>query len=420
MPGTLRGESPFGDGEALLLRVGDEGSLKRVKRLSRRSPGSELLVQDCTECAVEIAREWAVSLSSVRVRRRHEDLTVRLLSFEERELSRQESLAVEHLRLSEEKTEVRSILQRLRCRQEFQCNSRSGVRILGTRCHGKCAAMILGHEAAGVVVAVGDGVATSRIGERVAIEPQRACHRCEHCVSGHYNLCPKIEFYVTPPFDGAFAEYAAIDADRTFVIPDEMSLEAAALCEPLSVGVWTCQRAEVTAGSQVLIAGAGPVGLLIAQVARVFGATRVVVSDPQEERRNNAASYADEVVDPTSASSQSLTGFDVFVDASGAAPAVAAGIKALKPRGRAVLVGMGADELMMPVSRIQSHELIVTGIFRSASTWPLAIELASSGRIDLEHLVSARFPLNRSLEALATAGEPGTLKNIVMPQEWNA
>jgi L-iditol 2-dehydrogenase len=141
------------------------------------------------------------------------------------------------------------------------------------------APMILGHEAAGMIVSVGAGVSPDRVGQRVAIEPQRACRVCEQCKHGRYNLCPAIEFYATPPIDGAFAEYQAIQADYAFPIPDSMSLDAAALCEPLSVGIWSNQKAATGPGSRVLIAGAGPVGILIAQVARAFGAAEIIVSD---------------------------------------------------------------------------------------------------------------------------------------------
>ncbi len=89
--------------------------------------------------------------------------------------------------------------------------------------------MILGHEASGVITAVGSAVSPDRVGERVSIEPQRACRVCEQCKRGAYNLCPFMEFYATPPIDGAFAQYAVIQADYAFRIPDSMSLEAAAL-----------------------------------------------------------------------------------------------------------------------------------------------------------------------------------------------
>src|SRR5665647_2382391 len=90
--------------------------------------------------------------------------------------------------------------------------------------------MILGHESAGTIVAVGSNVAPDRVGERVSIEPQRACRKCEQCKHGRYNLCPFMEFYATPPIDGAFAQFAVIQGDYAFRIPDSMSLEAAALC----------------------------------------------------------------------------------------------------------------------------------------------------------------------------------------------
>ncbi len=94
-----------------------------------------------------------------------------------------------------------------------------------------------------------------------------------------------MQFYATPPIDGAFAQYAVIQEDYAFPIPDSMSLEAAALCEPLSVGIWANLKAGTGPGSRVLIAGAGPIGIMIAQVAVAFGASEVVVSDPVAERR---------------------------------------------------------------------------------------------------------------------------------------
>jgi L-iditol 2-dehydrogenase len=279
------------------------------------------------------------------------------------------------------------------------------------------APMILGHEAAGTIVAVGAEVSPDRIGQRVAIEPQRACRVCEQCKHGRYNLCPAIEFYATPPIDGAFAEYQAIQADYAFAIPDSMSLEAAALCEPLSVGIWSNQKAATGPGSRVLIAGAGPVGILIAQVARAFGAAEIIVSDVAAQRREAALRYgATRVIDPVAEDIAALDlEVDAFIDASGAEPAVRAGVLAVKPAGRIVLVGMGADDVTLPVARIQARELVLTGVFRYANTWPLAIHLASSGQVDLDSMVTGHFPLAEVEAALAAAGEPGTLKAVVRP-----
>jgi L-iditol 2-dehydrogenase len=275
--------------------------------------------------------------------------------------------------------------------------------------------MILGHEASGTIVAVGSGVPSDRVGERVAIEPQRACRVCEQCKHGRYNLCPYIEFYATPPIDGAFAEYALIQADYAFPIPDSMSLEAAALCEPLSVGIWANQKAGTTLGSRVLIAGAGPIGVIIAQVARAFGATEIIVSDPVAERRAVAERFgATRTIDPLAPGSGELV-VDAFIDASGAAPAIRAGILSVAPAGRVVLVGMGAPDVDIPVGRIQNLEITLTGVFRYANTWPLAIELASSGRVDLDSLVTGRFSLAQVEDALHAATAPSTIKALVVP-----
>jgi L-iditol 2-dehydrogenase len=281
------------------------------------------------------------------------------------------------------------------------------------------APMILGHEAAGTIVAAGAAVPPQRVGQRVAIEPQRACRVCEQCKHGRYNLCPYIEFYATPPIDGAFAEYQAIQADYAFAIPDSMSLAAAALCEPLSVGIWSNKKAGTAAGSRILIAGAGPVGVLVAQVARAFGAAEIIVSDVAEPRRRAALRYgATRVVDPVAEDVAGLgLEVDAFVDASGAAPAVRSGVMAVKPAGRIVLVGMGADDVSLPVARIQARELLLTGVFRYANTWPLAIHLASSGQVDLDSMVTSRFDLDGVEAALAAAVEPQTLKALVCPAE---
>nr|WP_245570947.1 NAD(P)-dependent alcohol dehydrogenase [Glaciibacter superstes] len=277
--------------------------------------------------------------------------------------------------------------------------------------------LILGHEASGTIVAVGSLISETRVGERVSIEPQRACRICEQCKNGRYNLCAAMEFYATPPIDGAFAEYVAIQADYAYPIPASMSLDAAALCEPLSVGIWANQKAHTRPGSRILIAGAGPIGIIITQVASAFGASEIIVSDPVADRRASAKRFgATRVIDPMVEDiATSGLEVDAFIDASGAAPAVRAGVMAVAPAGRIVLVGMGADDVELPVSRIQNRELELTGVFRYANTWPLAIELVSSGRVDLDALVTGRFGLDDVESALNAAGDPATLKAIVVP-----
>lgn len=275
------------------------------------------------------------------------------------------------------------------------------------------APLILGHEVSGTIVEVGDGVSADRIGQRVAIEPQKPCRRCQQCMAGRYNLCPDMEFYATPPIDGAFCQYVAIESDFAHAVPNSMSDEAAALLEPLSVGIAAIRKAGVVPGSRVLIAGGGPIGVITAQVARAFGAAEVIVSDPVLNRRELALKFgATSVLDPMTEDSTSLQ-VDAFIDACGVSAAVIAGLNSVRPAGVVVLVGIGAAEIPFPISSIMDRELVVTGIFRYTDTWPLAIHLVSSGQVDLDSLVTGRFSLDEVEAALNASESPTSLKSIV-------
>lgn len=275
--------------------------------------------------------------------------------------------------------------------------------------------LILGHELSGRITAVGSKVDPARIGQRVAVEPQRPCRVCAQCKAGRYNLCPDIEFFATPPIDGAFCEYVAIQTDFAHAIPDSISDEAAALIEPLSVGIWACQRADIRPGSSVLIAGAGPIGVILAQTARAFGATEIYITDVADDRRAFALEHGATIaLDPRIDSVEALD-VDVFIDASGVASAVQAGILAVRPGGRAILVGMGNDTVELPVSWIQNREIWLSGVFRYTNTWPLGIQLVDSGAVDLDVLVTSTFGLAEAEQALNAGRQPGQMKVIVYP-----
>jgi L-iditol 2-dehydrogenase len=281
------------------------------------------------------------------------------------------------------------------------------------------APLVLGHELSGVIVAVGDGVDAGRIGQRVAIEPQKPCHRCHECQAGRYNLCPHMEFYATPPIDGAFTGYVTIEQEFAHPVPDSMSDEAAALLEPLSVAITTMRKAHVVPGSRVLIAGAGPIGIICAQTARAFGAAEIIVSDLVPERRERALGYgATKVIDPAAVDIATAgLEVDAFIDASGAPRAVFDGIQAVRPAGYAVLVGLGNPKMELPIEHIQNKEVWVTGIFRYTDTWPAGIHLVSSGQVDLDSLVTGRFDLDHVEEALESDLDPASLKAIVYPNK---
>ena len=273
--------------------------------------------------------------------------------------------------------------------------------------------LVLGHEAAGIIAAVGPGVQPQRVGQRVSIEPQRPDPNSDEARRGDYNLCPRMRFFGTPPVDGALCDYVTIGSAFAHPVPDTVSDDAAALCEPLSVGIAAVRKAAVTGGSRVLIAGAGPIGIVTAQVASAFGATEVVVTEIDPQRRELAARFgATASLDPHVDDLSDLS-VDVFIDASGAPTAVASGLAAVRPAGRAVLLGMGAATMELPVQLIQNRELTLTGVFRYASTWPTAIALIRSGLVELDAMVTARYPLEETAEALESDRVPGNIKSIV-------
>jgi L-iditol 2-dehydrogenase len=279
--------------------------------------------------------------------------------------------------------------------------------------------LVLGHEASGVIAAVGEGVDPSRNGQRVSIEPGVPDLTCPMCLSGRYNLCPDMRFFATPPIDGAFAELVLVHEAFAHPVPDSISDDAAALLEPLSVAVWACRKARVTAGSRVLVTGAGAIGLVTVQTALAFGATEVTVSDVNPARLALARELgATTVLDAREAGPDALARRpDVLIECSGNAQATVAGLRALDLAGRAVLVGMGGDELALPLSVVQERELEVTGTFRYANTWPTAIELVASGRVDLDRLVTGTYRLDQAEEALTAARQdPASVKAVVRPQ----
>ncbi len=238
------------------------------------------------------------------------------------------------------------------------------------------APLVLGHEASGVVVGAGPAVTRLAVGQRVSLEPGVPDFSCP--------------------------------------VPDDLSDDAAALLEPLSVAMWACRKGEVTAGSRVLITGAGPVGLMALQAARALGAAEVIVTDVNPYRLALAEDLG--ATHSVDAGTTISTEPDVLLECSGHPGATVAAIRALARAGRAVLVGMGADELALPVSWIQEYELTVTGTFRYAHTWPGAIALAASGRVDLDRLVTGHYGLDQVRDALtATRSDPHAVKPVVRP-----
>jgi L-iditol 2-dehydrogenase len=260
------------------------------------------------------------------------------------------------------------------------------------------------------------------VGTRVAVEPQAECGRCEQCRRGRYHLCPQIAFFATPPVDGSFAEYVVIPAHRAHPVPDSLSDEAAALIEPLSVALHAAGKADIGPGTRVLVSGAGPVGLLCLQVALARGASAVVVTDVMALRREAATEYgATATVDANdhdtalAAVGEALGQADVVLECTGVQPAIDLAVAATAPAATVVLVGTGAS-VTLPLDLVQARELVVKGTFRYAHVYPAAIELAASGRIRLDSMVTSHHPLEDAVGALLAARrDPLALKAVVHP-----
>ena len=281
------------------------------------------------------------------------------------------------------------------------------------------APLVLGHEASGVVVEQGPHADRLQPGTLVAIEPGVPCRSCPQCRGGRYNLCPDVRFLATPPVHGAFARYLTAPEDFCYPVPQSLPADAAALVEPLSVGIWACRKAGAGLGDRVLVTGAGPIGLLAALAARAAGAVPTVCDINQDRLARAAQLGIQQTADLRRSTPRELGPYDAFIECTGAEGVAGEGLRALQPGGRAVLVGMSAhDELRLPLSVLQTRELVITGSFRYANTYPAAITLAASGAVPLGDLIDAIFPLDRVEEALqATRQNPSLIKVVVHPSE---
>jgi L-idonate 5-dehydrogenase len=298
--------------------------------------------------------------------------------------------------------------------------------------HGYCGRFVptrpfvLGHEFVGTIDAVGEGVESPAVGQRVVVNPASSCGHCEECRSGRGNLCATVGMLgsasTTPPTDGAFAEYVVAPARQCYAVPEGMSDAEAALMEPLSVALHAIARAGSVAGKRVLITGGGPIGLLTARAARALGAALVAVSEPSEARRQRAAELAaDDVLDPVAAEFTKTAiklsdgGFDAVFEASGAAAAVRGAIDVARRGGVIVQIGtVGGNDVTLPVNDIMVRELSLLGTFRYADEFPQAIRLVASGRVNFDGLVTATAPLAELPAAFETACRGESIKVHVL------
>ena len=274
--------------------------------------------------------------------------------------------------------------------------------------------MILGHEAAGEIVEVADDVKNFKPGDRVAIEPGYTCRKCVYCKTGRYNLCPDVTFMATPPIDGAYVEYVAWPADFVFHLPDNMTFDHGALMEPLAVGMHAVRRSRLKSGEPVMILGAGTIGLVTLLAAKAAGAGEIIVADLEDVRLEMAQKLgATKIINASKENTveviKELTkgfGMEVVFETAGSVPTTQQTIALAARGGRIVWVGLaGQDTFPMPVVAAIDKEVDIMGIFRYANVYPYAIQLVSSGRINIDPLVTHRYGLGEVNEALNVAFE---------------
>lgn len=290
------------------------------------------------------------------------------------------------------------------------------------------APIILGHELAGEVVAVGAAVRSIAIGDRVAVEPGTACGKCAYCKVGRYNLCPHVVFMATPPVNGAWSTYVAVREDFLFRLPDGISYEQGALLEPLSVGIHAMRRTSAAPGDRVFVSGLGPIGMLVCQAAAWFGVQHIYASDVIPERRAMAEALGlARTFDPTDerlaeriAEATDGEGCDVAVESSGNEHAIANLTDYARRGGRVAWIGLPAlDRIPIPVSDIIDKELRISGIFRYANTYDTAIRMLQKQSNVIESLITHRFALKDIQQALDTAinEKHNCMKVMIYPDE---
>lgn len=259
---------------------------------------------------------------------------------------------------------------------------------------------MVGHECAGTVLKTGSGVKHLKVGDRVCVEPGITCGKCEHCRTGHYNLCPDVKFLATPPIQGCNERYLAFPAELCHKLPDNISTRVGALIEPLSTSMYSAELAEVTVGDTVVILGAGCIGLLIMMCCKARGASKVIICDLEDIRLEKAKELgADYVVNSRNtdlrAEVERITegrGADIVIEAAGSKVTIAQTPFLVRQGGLIVLVGMSAEEeinynfgqIMAKAARIKSQ-------FRFVNTFPTAIAAVASGLIPLEKIVTHEF-----------------------------
>jgi L-iditol 2-dehydrogenase len=286
------------------------------------------------------------------------------------------------------------------------------------------APIIMGHEFSARVSGLGPGVDNLTVGQLVSVEPGISCGKCEPCLQGHPNLCPNVRFCGTPPVDGVFAEYTIMPAENCFPLPEGFSPVEGAMLEPLGIAIHTVDLAHLQAGQTIAVLGAGPIGLLIAAVARAAGASQILMTEPLAHRRHFALEYvADAVLNPEKvdviAEIGRLTGgrgVDASFEAAGESDTPEQAAAVARIGGKVIIAGIPTDDTMiMNASTVRHKGLTIKIVRRMKHTYPRAIRLVQTGMVDVKPLATHEFPLERIDEAfeLVAGYRDGVLRAMI-------
>ncbi|QDT59548.1 Sorbitol dehydrogenase [Stieleria bergensis] len=290
--------------------------------------------------------------------------------------------------------------------------------------------LVMGHEAAGVVKAVGSEVQDFAVGDHVTFDSTVSCGDCFYCRKGDINLCDNRMVLGVSCGEyrrhGAFAELVSVPQHICYKLPEGMPFEHAALIEAVSIAVHAANRTPVTLGDTAVVVGSGMIGLLTIQAIRLAGCSKVIAVDLDQNRLETALSLgadhvlkADEVDVP--AEVKKLTGgrgADVALEVVGATVTIETAIESVRKGGSITLVGNLAPRVEVPLQAIVTRELSVFGTCASKGEYPACIDLIASGAIKVEPLITATATLDEGPEWFSRlyAGEPGAMKVILQPQ----
>ncbi|MCA6219995.1 NAD(P)-dependent alcohol dehydrogenase [Photorhabdus antumapuensis] len=271
--------------------------------------------------------------------------------------------------------------------------------------------MVLGHEASGVITAVGKNVTHLKSGDRVCMEPGIPNLQSPQSRAGIYNLDPEVRFWATPPIDGCLRERVIHPAAFTFKLPDNVSFAEGAMVEPLAIGMQAATKAEIKPGDIALVVGAGTIGVVTALAALAGGCSDVIICDVFDEKLEIAKQYPglhpvnSKVLAEKVNALTNGNGVNTLFECSGAKSVIATISEHIAPGGIAVLVGMPIDPTPLDIVSAQAKEITFKTIFRYANMYPRTIRLLSSGKLKVTPLLSATYKFKDSVKAYERAAE---------------